>query len=211
MTDRDHKKAELRALLPAAKKPRTPSARPAAASHTIIVNGAGLAAHQIVAGDVHHIYSAPPRRPRIVVQPGHGVIDEDQKAAITALRAEWLALHSAIKKKPLTDAAAWVKINRAAGVTSYHLIPPERFDQVLAYIKGEMAKLRNMRSAPGNDAGWRAARIGAIKARCNNQLADPEAYRQYIRKNFKAESLADLATDQLQRTYTYIMGKKLPL
>ncbi len=210
MTDREAKKAELHALLPAAKKPRAPRRKPATAGNTIIVNGDGLAAHQIAGGDIHnHTYARAPARPKVVVTPGVGVITEDQKAAITALRAEWLALHAALKKKPMTDATAWIKINKAAGVTSYHQIPLERFDRVIAYIKVEMAKLRNMASAPAKDDAWRKSRIVAIKARSKNQLGNPDAYKDYIKKNFKADSLTELSTDQLRKTYTYIMGKEI--
>lgn len=213
MTDREAKIAELKSLFPPAKKPRAPRAKPAptTAGNTIIVNGDGLAAHQIAGGDIHnHTWSKAPARPKIVVTPGVGVIDEDQKFALAALRAEWLELHASIKKRPLTDAAAWARINKAAGATSYHLIKPERFDRAVAYIKQQMAILRGMPSAPAKDDGWRKSKIGAIKARCANQLGDPEAYKPYIRKNFKLDSLADLATDQLRQTYTYIMGKKRP-
>ena len=107
MTDREAKIAELKALFPAAKKPRAPRAKPAptTAGNTIIVNGDGLAAHQIVGGNIHnHTWAKAPPRPKIVVTPGDGVIDDAQKAALTALRAEWMELHAAIKKRPLTDA-----------------------------------------------------------------------------------------------------------
>lgn len=211
MTDREAKIAALKALLPAAKKPLAPARKPAVAGNTIIVNGDGVAAHQIAGGDIHnHSYARAPARPKIVIQPGVGVITEDQKGTITALRAEWLSLHAAIKQKPMTDATAWIKINKAAGVTSYHQIPLERFDQVVAYIKVEMAKLRGMASAPSKDDGWRKAKIGAIKARSKNQLGDPDAYKPYIKKNFKADSLTALSTEQLRKTYTYIMGKQAP-
>ncbi len=104
--------------------------------------------------------------------------------------------------------AAWARINRAAGTTSYSLILKERFADAVALVRREMAVLRSMRSAPRKDDSWRAKRIGAIKARCKNQLGDPYFYRPYIKRSFKAESLSDLATDELQRTYAYIMAKR---
>ena len=67
-----------------------------------------------------------------------------------------------------------------------------------------MAKLRNMASAPAKDDAWRKSRIGAIKARSKNQLGDPDAYKPYIKKNFKAESLAALSTGQVRPVSTYI-------
>lgn len=217
MSDRDTKKAELVNLFSevktpsAPRKPRVSRAQPATSAGGNVINlfGNGLAAQQIAGGDIHNTFTIP-RAPRqkIIVTPGEGVITEEQKVRITELRAEWMALHASIKKAPLTHSSAWTKINQSAMVTSYHLIPLECFDQVVAFIKQEMAKLRAMRSAPAKDDSWRAQRISAIKARSKNQLGDPDAYKAYIKKNFGADSLADLATDELKRTYGYIMAKK---
>lgn len=160
-------------------------------------------------GGVHvQIATTAPARPRVVIQPGPEHINDAQKIALAALRDEWLTLHATLKKKPLSHSVAWTRINKAAGATSYHLILKDRYEDALNFIKVEMAKLRGMRSAPAKDGEWRSKRIGAIKARCKNQLGDIEAYKPYIRKNFKADSLSDLATDDLQRTYAYIMAKK---
>lgn len=187
----------------------TDSRQPASAGNTIYVDGKGHAFGQVAGGDIHnHHYENPPRGPKVTVTPGDGVISEEQKVALTRLRDEWILLHNSIRKKPLGYGAAWSRINKSAGATSYHLIQDCNFYRAVTYIKKEMAKLRNMRSAPAKDGNWRNAKIGAIKARCKNQLGDDVAYRPYIKKNFKAESLADLATDELQRTYAYIMAKK---
>ncbi len=152
--------------------------------------------------------ATPPARPQVIVQPGPQHISEDQKAILKALCEEWVALHATLKKRPLTYGAAWGRINKAAGTTSYSLILKERFDDAVAFIQREKAVLRNMRSAPSKDDAWRTKRIAAIKARCKNQLHDPDFYKPYIKKNFKADSLTSLATDELQRTYAYIMAKR---
>lgn len=221
MTDREAKKAELRSLFskepdtdevqPAPKPPRTPRAKPVpvVAGNTIYVNGNGVAAGQIAGGDIHnHSYAKPPRAPKVTVKPGDGVLTEDQKFAITTAREEWMLLSATLKKKPLSHAATWSMINKFIGVTSYHQIPAERFSDVMDFIKREIATLRSMKSAPAKDKAWRASRITAIKARCSNELGDPESYKAYIQKSFGVTSLASLSTDQLQRTYSYIMQKK---
>lgn len=210
MNDRTAKIAELKTLFPPAKKPRTPRAKPVAAGNTIIVNGDGVAAHQIAGGDIHNHYAKLAPRPKVVVTPGVGVIDEAQKAAIAALRAEWIAVHNSIKQTPLTDRTAWSRLNKAAGVTSYHLIPAERFDQVMAWIRQQIAMLRNMKSAPAKDDGWRRAKIVAIKARARNQFGDADFYKPYLRKTFALDSLSALSTEQLRRTYNWIMAKEAP-
>ncbi|SIQ95181.1 hypothetical protein SAMN05421829_108125 [Aromatoleum tolulyticum] len=202
----EEKTAQILQLFKAGATPAPRRRSAAAKSVQITVNGA--VSGQIVGGDVNNYTVARPPRPRVVVTPGDGVVTEEQKARINALRIDWIALHNSIKRAPLTDAAAWIRINRKAGVTSYHLIPAERFDLVVKFIKQEMAKLRAMPSAPSKDDDWRRSRISAIKARCKNQLGDADAYKSYIRKNFSLESLADLSTDQLRRTHSYIMGKE---
>lgn len=215
MSDIEDKKSNIVSLLKSAtpqastRKRSTPAKSPTATGSNVLqFNGGNLTAQQVVVGNVNHYTVARPLRPRVVVTPGEGVVTDAQKAKINELRVDWIALHNSIKKAPLTDAAAWMKINRKAGVTSYHLIPSERYDLVVKFIKQEMGKLRSMRSAPKKDVTWRAQRISAIKARSKNQLGRADAYRLYITKAFGATSLADLSDDQLQRTYSHIMGKK---
>lgn len=183
-------------------KPRVQRAKPA---QRIVGNGNIQAG-----GDIHIITERLVTRPRVVVTPGDGVISDDQKRVLADLRNEWMTLHADIKKRPLSHATAWNRINRAAGATSYHCISQERYEDAVAFVRKQMAILRGMASAPAKDKAWRASRIGAIKARCANQLGDPVFYRAYIRKNFDADSLSELATDELQKTYTFIMGKKAP-
>jgi hypothetical protein len=152
----------------------------------------------------------PARAPRVtnVIKPGPEHIGDAERRELQDLCAEWITLHNALKQRALTHAAAWSRINRAGGSTSYHLIRLENYEEVVRYVRRQMAILRGMASAPAKDEQWRNKRIAAIKLRCRNQLADPEAYRPYIRKNFGAESLTDLATDQLQKAYAYVMAKK---
>jgi len=196
----EDKKSKVIALFKQNSKPRPQPAKPA---QSIVGNGNIQAG-----GDIHIITERAITRPRIVVTPGDGVISDEQKVALAGLRDEWMTLHASLKKKPLSHANAWSRINRAAGATSYHCIKIEMFDAAVAYVRKQMAILRGMASAPAKDKAWRSSRIGAIKARCTRQLGDPDAYKAYIKKNFDAVSLSELATDELQRTYAYVMGKK---
>lgn len=209
MDEKDKKAVIIDLIKKSAKKPAKPRQKPLPVGPGTVIQVTASGQAQAAGRDIiNHHYAKPQRAPRVTVTPGDGVISEEQKVALTALRDEWITLHNAIKRQPLGHGAAWGRINKAAGVTSYHLIKPESFDVAVAYIRQQMALLRNMASAPAKDKQWRASRIGAIKVRCTKQLGNPDAYKLYIRKNFGADSLADLATDQLQRTYTYIMGKK---
>jgi len=209
MDEKDKKAVIIDLIKQSAQKPANPrqKAIPVGPGTVIQVTASGQA--QAAGRDIiNHHHIKPQRAPRVTVTPGDGVITEGQKVALTALRDEWITLHNAIKRQPLGYGAAWSRINKAAGATSYHLIMVEKYGAALAYVRHQMALLRNMASAPAKDKQWRASRIGAIKARCTKQFGNPDVYKPYILKNFGAGSLADLSTDQLQRTYAYIMGKK---
>lgn len=154
---------------------------------------------------ISHASRSPLRSP---IPTGPEYITPQQKAALTALKSEWMALHAQIKQTPLSHGAAWLLINNSASVNSYHAIRLEQYKSTVAFIQKQMAILRSMKSAPAKDVDWRKQRITAIKARSKNQLGNPDAYKPYIKKNFKADSLTDLSSAELQRTYSYIMAKK---
>lgn len=150
------------------------------------------------------------RTPRVrrIIQTSDEHITQEQRVELHALKDEWVELHDAIKKRPLSHSSAWKRINASAGATTYREIEQHKFSDAVDFVKKEMAILRNMKSAPRKDDSWRAAKIGAIKARCKNQFSGIDIYKPYIRKHFDASSLTELATDELQRTYAYVMAKK---
>lgn len=194
-----------------AKTVAVPCQSDASHRNNVEISGENHTIGQVAGGDIHnHTYATPPRPPRVTVQPSGEVVTEAQKVALTQLRDEWIALHNAIKKQPLSYGAAQKAINSQAQVTSYHLIPAARYDDLVRWIKAQMGRLRNMPSASAKDDAWHTAKIRAIKARCRNQLADQDAYKPYIKKTFGAASLTDLTSDELQRTYAYVMAKKRP-
>lgn len=159
-------------------------------------------------GNVHVQIGVPPKSRSRPPQPGPEHIGEEQKRVLQDLCKEWIDLHRNLKQRALAYSTAWGRINKVAGSTTYHLILRERFETACAFVRQEMAILRGMKSAPTKDLAWRSSRITAIKVRSKKQLGDPDAYKAYIKKNFKADSLTDLSTDELQRTYSYIMAKK---
>lgn len=230
MLDRDNQKKQtiadlvkdIQSALPSAKPPR--KRKPPASKASVQVNNP-LVEHQqgviyvagngnVVAGGhvtqhITHIYSSKPARPRVSVKTADGVIDAPQKAALTRLRDEWMSSHNAIKKSGLTYQAAWAKFNSAMKVNSYAELKPEQFEAGCKWFRQQIAMLSSMPSAPRKDGGHHNRRIGAIKARCKNELGDAFAYVAYIIKSFDKSSLADLDVKELEATYRYIMGKKI--
>ena len=159
-------------------------------------------------GAVNVLQVQRPPTVRKIIQTGEKHITQEQRVELHALKDEWVALHDVIKKRPLSHSSAWKRINASAGATTYREIEQHRFSDAVTFVKKEMAILRNMKSAPAKDESWRAAKIGAIKARCKNQFSGVDIYKPYISKKFGASSLTELATDELQKTYAYVMAKK---
>lgn len=145
---------------------------------------------------------------RKVVTPVLNPINSEQCGVIFNLCHEWVKLHNSIKKKPLTIQSAWRMINSKGSAASYREIESEKYTAVVGFIKKQMVMLRAMPSASSKDDDWRLSRIRSIKTRCKNQLGDDRAYVPYINKYFGLNSLTELSTAQLQRTYAYVMRKK---
>lgn len=174
-------------------------------SVTAIHGGTNIIGNQ---GTVSVVHVQKPPKVRHTIQPNDDHITQAQRVELYALKDEWVTLHNTLKGTPLSHKTAWQSINKAGGATSYREICKDRFAEAVAFVKKEMAILRNMKSAPRKDDEWRTKKIGAIKARCKNQFNGVDVYKPYIKKNFGANSLTELATDELQRTYAHIMAKK---
>lgn len=156
------------------------------------------------------VHTVPARRARTIVHQQDPAIhiSQEQQLALQELRNEWVLLHNKLKKSELDYGVALKRMNTAAGATACALIRQDRYEDAVKLAKKEMVILSNMKSAPRKDDEWRTKKIGAIKARCKNQFGGVDVYKPYIKKNFDAASLADLATDELQKTYAYVMAKK---
>lgn len=149
-------------------------------------------------------------RKRQVTQPiiPEGSISEAQAARLKELIGEWVTTHNQIKKRELTHQSAWLKLNGRIKVATYRATPASKFAEQEAWLLKQAAMLRNMASAPCKDDSWRADKIKSIKTRAIRTLGDGDIYKPYIKKNFGAASLTELANDELQKTYSYVFNKK---
>jgi hypothetical protein len=205
-------KAILDQAAPAApaKKRTPPKGQIKPVDGVIYVAGDG----NVVAGGnltqtITHIHEKP-ARPKVVVKTADGVIDASQKAELLRLKNDWVLAHNAIKKNVLSHQSAWAKLNKAMKVNSYAEIKSEQFEKAKAWLQKQSAIIRSKPSAAAKEGDkWRNARYAAIKARCKNQLGDEFAYKNYIKRNFNADSLTELGTAPLDQTYRYIMNKNL--
>lgn len=168
-------------------------------------NGNAVAGGNLTQTITHH---HKPARSKVVVKTADGVIDDKQRAELTRLRDDWMATHNAVKKSELTYQAAWGQFNRAMKVSGYAELKPDQFEDGCKWFRRQIAMLNSMPSAAKKVPGHSNKRIGAIKARCKNQLGDEFAYLPFIIKNFDKSSLAELDVAEMEKTYRYIMSKK---
>ncbi|MBI5658075.1 MAG: hypothetical protein HZC43_00660 [Nitrosomonadales bacterium] len=203
----DDKKKKVVELFKKNAKPKSKPRKPAAPVGNVIhVNGDGAVVGQIAGGDIHNHHNEKPPRPRVVVAPGPDVISEAQKVALLNLRGEWIAVHDSVKQKKLSIAAAQGRINKQAGVTSYHLIKAAVYDSLVKWIKQQIALVHAMPSAPVKSTVWRSSRIKGIQSRCN-ELGIQDKRKAYMLKTFGKDSLTLLSDDDVEKVYRWAMGK----
>lgn len=155
-----------------------------------------------------HVSPTSPKRPTPSPVIPEGSISEAQAARLKELIGKWVTTHNQIKKRELTHQSAWLKLNGRINVATYRATPAGKFSEQETWLLKQAAILRNMASAPAKDDSWRSDKIKAIKTRAVRNLGNGDIYKPYIKKNFGASSLTDLANDELQRTYSYVFSKK---
>lgn len=150
------------------------------------------------------------KQPLAPVPPPSDHISGEQAAELKRLHGEWVQLSEDVKTraKPITPQQAWIAINRAGQSRTYTHMRQANYDAARAYVQQQMAILRSGKTARRRDPKWRNSRIGAIKARCINQLGNEYAYKPYIAKHFNAQSLTELDDEQLEATYRHTLGLK---
>lgn len=170
---------------------------------SITVSGSG---NVVAAGSGNVVNINQTIRPKVTVKTGDGVLDAEQKAAITEQIRRWIASQAAVRKKLLTPQAAWAALNKRMRVNSYHEIPSDRFEAAMTWLRQQTGRIQSMPSAPKKDPSFRADAIKFIKARCK-QLGDPDLYRVRAQERFGSSSLADLTNEQLQDLRKWLLEK----
>jgi len=161
-----------------------------------------------VSGNTLTMINTPRHVTRTVaeVKPGVEHITEEQAARLTALVKLIVEWEAKVKKKPNGHRGVWAALNAHCRVTKYRLIGLEDYDKAENYLHQWLGRLQSMASAPvaDNDT-WRKRRYAYIKI---NTRENEAWLLAYLRKNFKAESLTDLADDALDRTYRAVAARK---
>lgn len=190
------------------RRTRKPTVPPT--GNVIYINGDGVDVGQVAGGNIHNVTYKTEKvdqRPRVTVVPGVEVISETQKRRLLDLRDKWIEKNNEVRKTKLTHAGAQTAINKKAGVTSYHLIPLDKFTTVEKYIQQQIGRLNNTATAKKKSPSWANDRKKGIQARCN-QLGIQDWRKDYMRKTFGKESMTELTDDELQKLYQAVMSKK---
>ena len=141
-------------------------------------------------------------------KPGVDHIDEGQCAILLDLVNKVVEKETLLKKSPKTHRAVWSALNKHCGVGSYRLIARGDFEKARSYLNQWIGGLHSMRSAAVKDGDdWRKRKITYIKTN-TKAASDEAAMREYIKKNFKASSLTELANDELEQTYKYVARRR---
>ncbi|REF69740.1 MULTISPECIES: hypothetical protein [Paracoccus] len=183
-------------------KRRRPQSR---AGNAVSVNGNG---NVVAGGDVHyHLPSPPAARPK--VRPGIEHITAEQRAILRKLVEEVAETEARLKRSPRGFSSVYSALfNQFDEVKKLEQIPLDGFEQARSYLYQRRGQLNGMRSAPIKNADqWRKTRYAYIKVN-SKAPEDAEALDRYIRKNFNAGSLTELANDELERAYRYIAGRR---
>lgn len=160
-------------------------------------------------GATVHINHNPKTIVKAETKPGVDHIDEGQCAVLKDLVDQVVEKEAILKKAPKTHRAVWASLNKHCGVATYRLIARTDFDKAKSYLLQWMGSLNGMKSAPIKDGvAWRNSRLKALHANVRGDQLLEQAMRAYIKREFKAESLADLANDELEKTYRYVAGKR---
>lgn len=169
---------------------------------TIHVSGNG----NVVAGG--NVVAISPTIKKVVKPDPQGTITPAQKADLQERVKAWITTHNAVKKRELTFAAAWGRLNKYMKVNSYHEINAGGYDKAVKWLTRQKGQIQSMKSAPKKVPTFRKDAYRAIHAR-GRQLGDKDLYRAYIAKNFDKTSLKDLTDEELQRTRQWILRKKM--
>ena len=151
--------------------------------------------------------NTPPPRPKIVINPGDGVITPAQKRSLHNIVDEMVLIEQALKRKPRGYSAIWKSFNTKFGLGTYLELPSVRFDEAKSYLRKELGRLRSAKSAINKlGENQRTARIRSIQARCGEYPDGNDRRKAYMREKYGIASMTEATPEQLEEIYRYVMN-----
>lgn len=108
-------------------------------------------------------------------------------------------------------AQTWISFNNRFNLTSYHLLPKEKFDDAINWLQKQIAYDHRPKLRKSNNPQWKKDMYGAIYAKAQNDLhLDKEGLYQYAFDKLKLKkpihSLKDLSDTRLNKLYKIIFS-----
>lgn len=109
-------------------------------------------------------------------------------------------------------AQTWTSFKNRFNVTSYHLLPKEKFDEALSWLKKQIAYEHRPKLRQNNNQQWKKDIYGAIYAKAQNELGlDKEGLYKFAFDKLKLKepisSLKDLSDTRLNKLYKMVYSQ----
>lgn len=162
----------------------------------------------IIAGrDVIH---APKITQKVIaeVKPGDEHITDEQAAILHEKIQELTDLYNLVKRRQVTKAHFWARLNRHCRVPKYRLIKIEDFDRALRWCRQQIAILSGTKTAQKKVPDEvRNRQIKYIQTNLGKLGIEPH-YLNFIKNTFGKISTAELDPVELKRAYSWIAQQK---
>jgi len=141
-------------------------------------------------------------------EPGREHISLEQRAALQELVKEIVQTEEAVKRNPKSFRAVWSALNSHCKVPSYSLIHLDDFEKAELYLRQWLGRLNSSATARNKDtSAWRKKRYAYIKTNSKDP-AEKAMIEAYLWKNFQVTSLTELSSEELDKVYRYVAGRK---
>lgn len=125
---------------------------------------------------------------------------------------EKAGLFKSPKDKGVFFSQTWTSLKNKFNVTSYHLLPKEKFDEVMIWLKKQIAYEHRPKMRRGNNQEWKNSMYSAIYAKAQKDLGMDKArlYQfAYEHLNLKQpiSSLKELSDTRLNKLYKFIISR----
>lgn len=157
------------------------------------------------------------KKNEVVTNPEIHISQEQAKQILDKINEiveinEKAGLFKSTKDRGIFFSQTWTSLKNKFNVTSYHLLPKERFDEVMTWLKKQIAYEHRPKMRKGNNQEWKKSIYTAIYAKAQKELGmDKEGIYQiaYEHLNLKQpiSSLKELSDTRLNKLYKFIISR----
>lgn len=169
-----------------------------------------------VLGDVENLYMNPKTVNRPIVQPTEIHITQEQASVIKKLINDMVDINDKAGKYKTTEQKSkayqnfWSSFKNKFNITSYHLLPKEKFTEAETWLHKQVA-LQRPKLRRANNPEWRKEIYTSIYARIKSlSIAKDELYDiafQKLNLKMPISSLTELNDTNLKKLYQIIYSK----